>query len=54
MNEISFLKLQNGSDVRGVAVDGVENEPINLTSEAVNRIASGFTKFLANKLGKQI
>ena len=25
MNEISFLKLQNGSDVRGVAVDGVEN-----------------------------
>lgn len=53
MNEISFLKLQNGSDVRGVAVDGVENEPVNLTSEAVNRIASGFTKFLANKLGKQ-
>ena len=53
MNENSFLKLQNGSDVRGVAVDGVEGELVNLTEEAVNRIASGFAKFLADKLGKQ-
>ena len=53
MNENSFLKLQNGSDVRGVAIDGVEGEPVNLTPEAVNRIASGFAKFLTDKLGKQ-
>ena len=53
MDEKSFLKLQNGSDVRGVAVDGVEGEPVNLTTEAVNRITSGFVKFLAQKLGKQ-
>lgn len=53
MDEISFLKLQNGSDIRGVAVEGVAGESVNLTSEAVNRIAGGFVKFLTNKLGKQ-
>ena len=28
----SLKRLQNGSDVRGVALDGVENEPITITS----------------------
>ncbi len=53
MTEKSFLKLQNGSDVRGVAVEGVTGESVNLTPEAVNRIAGGFVKFLSDKLGKQ-
>lgn len=52
MNEKDFFKLHNGSDVRGVAVDGVAGEPVTLTTEAVNRIASGFVKFLTDKLGK--
>ena len=52
--ENDFLKLQNGSDVRGVAIAGVEGEIVNLTSEAVNRIASGFAKFLSDKLGKPV
>ena len=52
MNEKDFFKLHNGSDVRGVAVDGVAGEPVTLTAEAVNRIASGFVKFLTDKLGK--
>lgn len=47
-----MMKLQNGSDVRGVAVDGVAGEPVNLYPEAVNRIAAGFVSFLAEKLGK--
>ena len=51
--EKNFLKLQNGSDVRGVAVAGVADEPVNLTTETVNKIASGFVKFLSAKLGKQ-
>ena len=52
LTEKDFLKLQNGSDVRGVAVAGVEGEPVNLTPEAVNRIAGGFVKFLSDKLNK--
>ena len=30
-----ILKLQNGSDVRGVAVEGVVDEPVTLTPEFV-------------------
>lgn len=29
--EKGLLRLQNGSDVRGVAVAGVADEPVNLT-----------------------
>ena len=52
LSEKELLKLQNGSDVRGVAVEGVADEPVTLTTEAVNRIAGGFVKFLSAKLGK--
>ena len=38
-SEKQMMKLANGSDVRGVAVDGVDGEPVNLTTEAANRIA---------------
>ena len=33
-----ILKLQNGSDVRGVAVEGVADEPVTLTPEYANQI----------------
>ena len=49
----AMMKLQNGSDVRGVAVAGVPGEDVTLVPEAVNRIAGAFAKFLAKKLGKQ-
>ncbi len=52
LNEKDFMKLHNGSDVRGVAISGVAGEPVTLTAEAVNRIASGFVQFLSDKLGK--
>ncbi len=52
LQEKDIMKLQNGSDVRGVAVEGVADEPVTLTPEAVNRIAGGFVKFLSKKLGK--
>ncbi|MBQ7454763.1 MAG: phosphomannomutase/phosphoglucomutase [Selenomonadaceae bacterium] len=53
LTEKDLMKLHNGSDVRGVAVEGVAGEPVTLTTEAVNRIASGFVKFLGDKLGKE-
>ncbi|MGN0938009.1 MAG: phosphomannomutase/phosphoglucomutase [Selenomonas sp.] len=51
-SEKQMMKLANGSDVRGVAVEGVDGEPVNLTAEAANRIASGFLDFLAERTGK--
>ena len=51
MTEKALLKLANGSDVRGIAVGGVADEPVNLTAEAANRIASGFVEFLAQRTG---
>ena len=35
MAAIAFKKLQNGSDIRGVALEGIEGQPVNLTEEAV-------------------
>ena len=48
-----FMKLANGSDIRGVAVAGVEGEPVTLTPEAANRIAAGFVRLLTEKTGKK-
>ena len=48
----NFKKLANGSDIRGVAVPGVPDEPVTLTPEAANRIAAGFVRLLTEKTGK--
>ncbi|KAM3235587.1 phosphoglucomutase isoform X1 [Capsicum annuum] len=44
-----FLKLQNGSDIRGVAIDGVEGEPLTLTEPVTEAIAAGFAGWLLAK-----
>ena len=49
--EVTYLKLQNGSDIRGVALEGVEGETVNLTSEIACNIAAAFVDFLAEKKG---
>lgn len=49
--EEMYFKLQNGSDIRGVSVEGVEGEPVNLTSEIARNIAVAFVDFLADKKG---
>lgn len=41
--------LQNGSDVRGVACEGVDGESVNLTTEAANVIAQSFVLWLSKK-----
>ena len=49
---MNYAKLQNGSDVRGVALAGVEGESVTLDDGAVRAIAGGFVRFLHQKLGK--
>jgi phosphomannomutase len=52
MTDSEILKLQNGSDIRGTAVEGVEGEHVNLTEDACNRIGQSFALWLAEKLGR--
>jgi hypothetical protein len=49
-----ILALQNGSDVRGVATDGVQGEPVALNEEAAFLIGTAFVHWLAKKVNKQI
>ena len=48
----NWKKLQNGSDIRGVALEGVAGESVNLTGEVVTRLGQTFATWLAAKLGK--
>ena len=47
-----YLELKNGSDVRGIAVEGVEGEAVNLTYEKVVNVAKAFCEWLKHKTGK--
>ncbi|KAF5467115.1 hypothetical protein F2P56_016975 [Juglans regia] len=49
LDKVDFLKLQNGSDIRGVAVAGVEGEPVNLTEPVAEAIAAAFSGWLVEK-----
>lgn len=46
-----YMKLQNGSDIRGIAVKGVEGEHVNLTPEIAKNIGAAFADFLHEKKG---
>lgn len=46
-----FLKLQNGSDIRGVAIEGVEGENVNLTPEIARKIGCAYVSWLEKKSG---
>ena len=48
----NITKLQNGSDIRGVAMEGVEGEHITLTQDMAMKIAYAFSKWLKVKTGK--
>lgn len=49
-----LMKLQNGSDIRGVALEGVEGEAVNLTEEACLKIGGAFALWLSKKTGKPV
>ena len=49
---MDYKKLQNGSDIRGVALEGIEGQHINLTEQACRDIGRGFALWLIKKTGK--
>lgn len=53
MQKVEWKKLQNGSDIRGVALaDG--GNPVNLTTDVVKTIGSAFALWLADKKSKEV
>lgn len=46
---MDWKKLQNGSDIRGVAAPGVEGEEVNLTPEVAGIIARAFVEWLRER-----
>lgn len=48
-----YLKLQNGSDIRGVSLTGVPGESLSLREEEAKNIAIGFIIWLSEKIGKK-
>ena len=51
--EKNLKKLQNGSDIRGVALEGAEGEAVNLDRDAACRLTLGFLSYLSGKTGKE-
>ncbi len=50
---MDYKTLQNGSDIRGVALEGIEGQHVNLTEDVCKNIGRGFAVWLKNKLGKE-
>ena len=50
MNDLKAL--QNGSDIRGVALATPDGPEVNLTNQVAQRIAIGFLIFLKNRLNQ--
>ncbi len=49
---MNLESLQNGSDIRGVALDLNPEEPVNLTEKEVRALARAFAAWLRKKTGK--
>ncbi|MBQ2318942.1 MAG: phosphomannomutase/phosphoglucomutase, partial [Clostridia bacterium] len=47
-----LLKLKSGTDIRGVALEGEPNQPVQLTDKTVYAIARAFAKWVSDKYGK--
>ena len=52
INLLDWQKLQNGSDIRGVALEGVPDEAVNLTPEVVKTLGNAFVQWLIQQSGK--
>ena len=49
---IDFKKLQNGSDIRGVAIQTEDGPEVNLTKEVAGQITGSFVYWLSKKVQK--
>ena len=47
-----YMKLQNGSDIRGVAIETEGGKPVNLTKDVAMAVGGAFAKWLREKCGE--
>ena len=47
--ETNYKKLQNGSDIRGVAMEGIKGEEVNLSSAVAEKLGNAFAHWLNQK-----
>jgi len=52
MEHFAWEKLQNGSDIRGVALEGVPEEPVNLTPQVATTLGKAFVTWLSHKVAQ--
>ncbi|MBN1302864.1 MAG: phosphomannomutase/phosphoglucomutase [Anaerolineales bacterium] len=52
MKDFNWNKLQNGSDIRGVALEGVQGEEVNLTPLVAGILGRAFVVWLEDRTGK--
>lgn len=46
--------FKSGTDIRGVAIDGVPGQPLDMTDDVVSVMAKAFAAWLSHKTGKNI
>ena len=50
--KVNWKKLQNGSDIRGVALKGIPGEPVNLTLDVATTLGKAFVSWLTQQTDK--
>lgn len=50
---MNFKQFKSGTDIRGIAAEGVKDEHINLTDEAICAMTHGFLVWFCEKSGKK-
>lgn len=50
---MDYKKLQNGSDIRGIAMEDIAGEMVNLGAEEAKALTHGFVVWLCEKTGKR-
>jgi phosphomannomutase len=48
-----WKKLKSGTDIRGIASEGVAGEEVNLTDDTLAKLADGFALWLSERTGKK-
>lgn len=49
---VEYKKFKSGTDIRGIAAEGVENEHINLTDDVIMAMTNGFLVWFCDKYKK--
>ena len=50
---MNYKQFKSGTDIRGIAAEGVENEHINLTDDVIKTMANGFLVWFTEKYNKK-